>query len=347
MEVVVLGDPVVNITGPTNVCEGDTNTYQVNFTPNTYYSWSTNATTDVIAYQDTSNNVMNIAFDNPGNYTLTIDVLNQCGEGTDNQIVHVLAFPNADAQPDTLLCIGQSTQIFTPPGAGYTYSWSDGNANVGNAASINVTPPATTDYILTVTGTGGCQAHDTVTVEIQMPDPPVVYQDSICDGNIIPITLEADSVGTYLWYEGSTTSSIEVDAVGTYDLSIDVPGMLCPHLVQYNVYLAQPDPPYIYIDSICPNGNLTLAADSVGTYEWQNGSTSSFISVHDPGTYEVSIIIPDAFCPRLVEYHVNELTPDQPILRYDSVCPNGPDNIVLSADTTGTYWSNFRVNPGK
>lgn len=346
IEVVVLGDPVVNITGPANVCEGDTNLYQVIYTPNTYYSWSTTAPSGNIAYQDTANNVMNIAFSLIGNYTLNVNVLNQCGSDDDSQIVHVLPHPNIDSGPDTLLCIGQSVQLSTPTGAGYTYSWSQGSTLLGNTSFITVTPSQTTSYITTVTGNASCQSMDTVEVEIQFPDPPIVYQDSICEGGN-PIQLQADSAGFYTWDNGSGASFINVNSVGTYGLSIDIPGRLCPYLVEYEVEMIYPDPPFIYYDSICPGGNnhLILQADSTGTYTWDDGSVSSYNMIQDVGVYGVSIVMPDELCPRLVQYNIGPLIPDPPILLYDSVCPSGSASIILQADTIGQYdWSTGAMN---
>lgn len=342
VSITVLGDPIVNITGPVNVCLGETNLYQVNFTPETYYSWSTNAPPTSIAYQDTSNNVMNIGFSTLGNYTLYVNVLNQCGSANDNHLVHVLPPPNIAAGPDTLLCIGQSTQLSTPTGAGYSYAWSNGTSNLGTTNSIIVAPTQSTYYYATVTSlTGSCTAYDTAYVEIQFPDSPFIYTDSICQGGN-PITLEADSVGTYTWSTGSSASFININSVGTYDLSIDIPGQLCPRLVQYNVGLTQPEPPFVYVDSICPGGQnrLNLLADSVGTYLWGDGSTLSSLLINDVGIYNLNILQPNAFCPRLVQYNVLPMLPDAPIQAYDSVCPGGYGGIILQAGTPGLYqWS--------
>ncbi len=343
--IVVLGDPNINITGPPNVCLNDTNVYQVGFTGNTYYAWSSNAPPNAIAYQDTSNNVLSIAFDEVGNYTLIISVLNQCGSDVDNQIVHVQPFPLVAAGPDTLICIGESAQISTPTGASYDYFWSEGNTNIGNTNSITVTPDGPTSYHVMVESFFGCQSFDTVDVDILYPDPPIVYYDSICEGGNNVVQLFADSIGAYTWDDGTTNSSILIDEVGTYNVSIEMPGYLCPHLAQYDVYLIYPDPPVVYEDSLCVGGNpIQLNADSVGTYEWGNGSVNSFLNVSAPGTYDLSIIIPGRQCPWLEQFDVSLINPD-PATVYDDVVCEGGNSIELQADQIGEYeWDNGSAN---
>jgi gliding motility-associated-like protein len=345
VEIVALGDPNINITGPANVCLNDTNTYQVTFTGNTYYSWSSNAPPNAIAYQDTSNNVMSIAFDEVGNYTLLINVLNQCGMDNDNQIVHVLPFPITGAGPDTLICIGESTQMSTPTGSGYSYDWSDGTTSVGTTNTVTVTPDASTAYVVTIENFFGCQSLDTVNVEILFPDPPIVYYDSLCDGGNTVLTLFADSVGTYVWDNGSVDSFLEVDEIGTYNVSIEMDSQLCPHLAQYEVSQYYPDAPVIYEDSLCVGGNpIQLQADSLGSYTWGNGSNSSFLNVSVPGTYELSILIPGRDCPWLEEFEVGLINPEPPVIYPEEICEGG-NPIQLQADEIGECeWSDGSTN---
>ena len=341
MSVTVLGDPIVNITGPSNVCEGDTNMFQVNFTPNTYYSWSTTAPGTSIAYQDTSNNVLNIAFSQTGNFTLNLNVLNQCGSDDDSHLVHVLPYPIIAAGPDTLICIGDDTEMSVTTGGGYTYSWSDGATVLGTTSNLSVTPPETTSYIAAVTAIGGCVSHDTVLVEVQFPDPPTIIPDSICNGGN-SIELGASYAGVYTWQDGSHDSTFVVTTPGSYDLSIDIAGELCPYLEQFDVVLTQPWEIDHVIDSICPGGENTivLAADEVGTYVWFDGIETSTHPVTDTGSYQVQILQPDDFCPRILQYDVEPMLPEPAEMLIDSVCPNGDNYIILSADDSGLYdWS--------
>jgi len=346
--IVVLGNPAANITGPTTVCQGDTNLYQVPFSPNTYYGWTTNADLGEIAYQDTSNNVMNISFAETGIYTLSINVLNMCGSASDTHNVNVIAGPTADAGEDDLICIGQEATLQASTSPGLTYSWSDGNTSVGNGSNVTVSPEETTDYFLTVTNNIGCQRMDTIQVEVQYPDPPEVLIDSLCPGGLSSIVLSSPEPGSYEWSNGSTGSSIAVSDTGLYNLSVTVGGLLCPRLYDFDILPIEPEPAQHLTDSLCPGGNneIQLVSPIQGTYIWSTGSNNPVITVSNPGDFALSVYQQGAVCPDLFEFHVEPLIPPAPVLLIDSVCPRGFYPIVLEADATGDYeWSTGEVAP--
>lgn len=306
MEITVLGDPNINISGPANICQGDTVAYQVPFIPNTYYDWDTNAADGSIAYQDTSNNVMNVAFSELGTYTLNLGVLNACGSDDDTHNVTVVAPPTVDTGPDKEICIGDEVDLTTTGIASTSYSWTDGTNEIGTTNVITVSPDIATEYYVTVTSNLGCESYDTVNVDVLFPEPPVLYYDSICPGGNNFIQLQADETGAYTWSTGDITSFTMVSDTGQYFLSVDVTGEICPHFAEYNIAGLIPDPPISMLDSVCPNGNFSiqLAADSTGNYLWSTGSMNRFISVQDTGVYSVYIFIPGNPCPRTLQFTV-------------------------------------------
>ena len=306
IEITVLGDPNINITGPPNICQGDTVSYQVPFIPNTYYNWDTTAPEGSIAYQDTSNNVVNIAFSELGTYTLSLGVLNECGADDDTHNVTVVAPPIVDTGPDQEICINDEIDLTTPGGANNDYAWTDGVNQLGTSNVLTVSPDITSEYYVTVTSDVGCESYDTVRVSVFYPEPPAVYYDSICPGGNNQIRLEADEAGTYNWSTGDNTSFTMISDTGYYYLTVDIPGQLCPHFAEFDVAGLTPDAPIAMLDSVCPNGNFSiqLAADSTGNYIWSTGGMNRFISVGDTGVYTVFIFIPGNPCPRTLQYTV-------------------------------------------
>lgn len=137
------------------MCEGDTVHYRVPFYPNTYYSWSTNAEL--------------------GSYQLSINALNQCGSASDIHNVTVIGIPKVDAGDDALICINDTVSLSTATAPGYTFNWMANNTEVGTSNTIEVSLEITTEYITTVTGTGGCQNQDTVIAEAQFPEPVELF----------------------------------------------------------------------------------------------------------------------------------------------------------------------------
>lgn len=318
MEITVLGDPNINISGPQNVCEGDTSLFQVPFIPNTYFSWTTSATADNIAYQDTANNVMNIAFDTPGTYTLTLGVLNACGSDDDSHTVNVLAPPGISSSPDVDICIGESVTLDVTQAAGNSYEWQEGGSTISNTNSVTVSPEETTEYVVTVSSNIGCESQDTTVVELFYPEAPVVYTDSICPGGYNNLRLDADETGIYFWSDETTESYTIVHDTGTYTLMVNVPDEVCPHYAEWQIAALLPDPPVYLTDSVCPNGSasIRLQADSVGSYLWSTGGMNRYIMVSDTGTYTVQIFGADDPCPRTLAFVV---IPDTCIITMDGM----------------------------
>lgn len=88
--IVVLGAPDVLISGPTSVCQGDTNHYQVPLENNTYYSWASNNGTVL----GTANNEIDIQFNTTlGSHIITVDAINLCGSSTSSVSVVVNPLP--------------------------------------------------------------------------------------------------------------------------------------------------------------------------------------------------------------------------------------------------------------
>ena len=265
--VVVLGAPNVLITGPAIVCQGDTNHYQVPFSDNTYYAWSSNNGSIV----DTANNEIELKFNTiVGSHNISINAINQCGSSSAIKNVQVKAYPNVNAGIDTVVCINTSIMLSTPTGTGYAYSWSNGTSNVSSSSSVTVTPSVSTNYIISVTGPGGCNKKDSVTVLVQTPSQ-AVYADSTCPNGDFPILLSTDSIGNYSWNTGAVTPQISVVDTGTYTLTVNFQDAVCPRIITFNVL---PDP--------CP---IDLAFPNV--FSPNSDGYNDFFSPIAPGEFDV------------------------------------------------------------
>jgi gliding motility-associated-like protein len=285
---------------------GDTSSYEVPFIGSTYYSWTTDALPEEVAFQDTSNNVLNIAFDEAGSYTLNLNVLNQCGANDDSYTITVVESPVADAGADIDICEGDEAFLDIATGNLLTYTWADASGTFANNNSTTASPSVDTEYYGTVTSNVGCSDTDTVLVIINYPEPAIQYVDSICPGGDNTIRLQADSTGQYQWSTGSTDYYAPVSDTGMYYLTVDIPNAICPHLAEYHVIPATPELPILYADSVCPGGAefIQLQSNLSGQHIWNTGQVNPTIYVNDTGFYSVNIYVLDAPCPRIFHFLV-------------------------------------------
>lgn len=177
--ITVLSNPPVTISGPAKRCEGQT--AALNAAGNhLYYSWSTGDSTPAITVNST------------GTYSVT--ATNQSGcLVTDNHSVMIssphpvisISEQSGEINDDGIICEG--AQVMLTASGGGSYSWANPSST---APYIQVSPSATTIYIVTVTDAGNCTGKDTVSIQVN-PLPAVTFnvQDSFpSNSSIIHLT---------------------------------------------------------------------------------------------------------------------------------------------------------------
>lgn len=341
--ITVLGQPSAAISGPPEMCQNEVTEFNVPFYPNTYYGWETTAPEEYIAFQDTSNNVLNIAFNEPGSYQLNISVLNLCGSANAGLTVDVNPSPEAEAGEDVLICLGESAALNGSPIPGGSYVWSNATQTVANQLNASVSPTENTVYYFEATSANGCTGIDSVLVSVEPPDPPVVIEDAMCPGGLNELILTAPGVGQHTWSTGESSASIVVNDVGVYGLSTEVPNQNCPNLFEFNVLPLEPPVAISLTDSICDGSanELVLEAPTVGVYLWSTGETTSSITVTETGDYQLEVFSQGEACQQPYVFDVIEYLPDPPVLLTDSVCEGGLSSIFLAPPVPGNafVWS--------
>lgn len=127
----------------------------------------------------------------------------------DSLYANVLNLPNIDAGADQFICNGSSVLLNALGGS--NYQWSNGIIN-----GVLFTPPITTTFYVSGSGTNGCINSDSVLVHV-MPIPAVSIvggNHSICTGGAT--TLTASGADSYSWNTGESTNSITTNQVGNY-----------------------------------------------------------------------------------------------------------------------------------
>ncbi|MFN8359848.1 MAG: PKD domain-containing protein [Candidatus Kapaibacterium sp.] len=171
---VTVGSIVAKVSNDTTICSGTS--IQLLASGGAKYTWSP------------STGLSDSTIENPiatPTKTTTYKVNVSSGTCEDSALVTITVNPQptAKAGQDKTLCIGASTEIGEAAQAGFTYQWQPTNG-LDDATKANPTasPTSTTQYILTVTGNGGCSSSDTVLVTIGTIKAIVSNDTSICEG---------------------------------------------------------------------------------------------------------------------------------------------------------------------
>ena len=119
------------------------------------------------------------------------------GINTDEVIITVNPLPTIDAGADQAICNGDQTTISAS--GGNTYDW---NNSLGAGAAHNVSPTATTTYIVVGTDLDGCENTDEVIVTVNaLPTINAGVDQEVCEGESVTLTATASN-GTISWDNG-------------------------------------------------------------------------------------------------------------------------------------------------
>ncbi len=204
----LLNPPSIYVVPNAPVCFGDTIGYFVQFSPNTYYSWTAPTCGSML---DTTNNQMTIAWNQTtGPCNLQVYAINECGSNTGSTTININPLPNAFAGNDTLMCEGDSIQL-TASG-GNNYSWTPNNTlQNANTSTPTAFPPSTQTYIVQVTDNQNCKNTDTILVSVN-PVPPfsVGANQSIICGDSVQINSTQIAGASYDWLPANNISANNV-----------------------------------------------------------------------------------------------------------------------------------------
>jgi gliding motility-associated-like protein len=261
--------PQTQITGATSFCAGSSTLLEAVGSFNGYL-WSTGEMTPGINVTQT------------GVYSVTVSTSAGC-TGTDQFSVTALPAPSPQITGDLDLCEGETTTLNA--GNNFTsYLWPDGSS----AQTLVVF--ANGHYIVTVTNSIGCPGYDTVNVVISsLPEPQISGTLAICEGD--QTLLDAGAGYTsYLWSNGSASQTLNVNAAGTYSVTVTT-GAGCIGSSSVSVQESlNPVPDIIGDSEVCIGENSTLNAGPGYTgYLWSNGLTTPVIDVTISGTYGVTV----------------------------------------------------------
>jgi hypothetical protein len=268
----------------------------------TSYSWSNGSASASITVSPTTTTT----------YTVTVTNANGCSTTTSTTIiVNPLPVPGITVietsgiqNNDAVIC-SSSPATLTATG-GTSYLWGNGSST----ASLTVTPAVTTSYTVTVTSAAGCSAVTSVTITVnQLPVPVLLTADMsgisnddgiICNGSSATLTISGGS--SYLWSDGTTSTSITVSpaATATYSVTVTSSDACASTATKTVVVNSLPVPSFSYAETsglanndgtICAGASVMITASSGSSYAWNTGGATSTITVSPSSstTYTVTV----------------------------------------------------------
>jgi len=255
--------PVAQISGALAICLGNNTTLSAS--GGTSYLWN----------NTTMGNVLTI---NPI-VTTTYSVVASTGScnDTDTYVVTVNPLPLVIVSPDTAICLGNSVTL-SVIGSTANYLWSP---VISNAATLNVSPIATTNYSVAATDANGCKNNAVVKVTVNsLPIASVSSNTTICAGSTTG--LSASGGINYLWNNLSASSLINVAPLTSTTYSVIVTNNNgCTAVASVLVSVDQPPVPSVSNDtSVCEGQPIVLLASGGTSYSWSTGSLSPTIKIN-------------------------------------------------------------------
>ncbi len=190
----------------------------------------------------------------------------------------------------TLLCQGESTML-TATGA-QLYDWSPGAAVSSTSGDTVMASPSSTQWIY-VTGTDGYGCSPTTdSVQININPSPAVNlgnDTTICANVQIPL-IAPTGLSSYQWSDGTSGSSIQVSAVGTYTVTV-TDGLGCTNTD--SIEITNDTVPVIDLGNdtaVCDGFAISLVAPGTwSAYSWSNGNSGPVALFNTAGFHFLTV----------------------------------------------------------
>ena len=294
-----------------------------------------NATPLVIPQEEYVNGQfqINIPADLTGTHSVCIRVLNGSGEWSDVSCetftICNMTLPSITETGED--CSDQPHLLSIPSGVYDTILWSTDETS----STIEITTPG--EYTVTVTD-NGCTSVATFMAEFEIIEE-VIFElsGSICEGDVQQVSI-TNTYDSYLWEDGSETSSIDVTNEGTYQ--VQVTQGTCTFDASIFVDYYTPTNPVIMLTGSGCEGDTQVLALAAGYTDmtWSTGAIAETLSVTTPGEYGVTAL--DQGCPVASTITVSfDSLPTYELTTSGSECEGEGLNLSIVPDSYTYLWS--------
>ncbi|TVR80437.1 MAG: hypothetical protein EA409_08385 [Saprospirales bacterium] len=260
------------ITGPNEICEGETAILST-IPSFATYEWSTGSIQETLVIGES------------GTYTVEVGDGRGCfGTAEFNLIVNEL--PEGDLIADKEgLCPGENLElVFVTSNNISEFLWSDSSTD--NTLIVN----ASGVYELTVTDEKGCKAtFDIAIVDFDAPIPEIDGLTEFCSGELVTLSVD-DFFDNYQWSTGDTTNETTISSGGSFSITVTDENE-CTGIALFSVTENPlPQPQITGPNEICDGQNATLGvSQSFSSYLWSTGSIEDEIIVSVSGPIELEV----------------------------------------------------------
>ncbi|MFM2189866.1 MAG: hypothetical protein RL491_252, partial [Bacteroidota bacterium] len=166
---------------------------------------------------------------------------------------------------------------------------------------------------------------------------------SLCPGG--NVTLTANQGQSYLWSNGATSQSINVNTAGTYTVTVSNGPNCSATSTPVSVTVGGSTATINGVLSLCNGANTTLTATAGTSYLWSNGATTQSINVSQAGNYTVTVTASGG-CTASANANVQiNPTPVPVISGTFAACQGASATLNASAGFTSYLWSNGASTP--
>ncbi len=211
-------------------------------------------------------------------------------------------------------------------------------------------------FVITYELNQGACNYEAVPVEVMVNLTPVVEifgNNNFCEGESTIFEASA-GFASYLWSNGSTSSSITVTSPDTYIVTVtDANG--CTGIQSIVALATEIETPLIDADgktAICEGELIILSVPDVySSYLWENnGSIESSLLINGPGTYNVTVTN-DGGCESFASITLEEAFIETPMMLVDGV-EAAEENLICAGGQTitlgmGTDYTNYLWSTGE
>lgn len=192
--------PQVNLGPNVLICPGNSTTLNgASTTPSVNYLWNTGATTPTLNVSTT------------GTYSIAVN--DGTCVGRDTIVVGAAPVPTALLQDTLKICDGV-TAVLNAGNPGANFVWSNGST------SQTISTGAAGLYKVQVTNSNSCLITDSTYLVVNpLPIVDLGIDTTICQNSTIVLDAE-NAGGTYVWSNGATTQTIDINAAGTYSVIV-------------------------------------------------------------------------------------------------------------------------------
>jgi gliding motility-associated-like protein len=267
-----------------------------------------------------------------GSYDVNVIVYDGLLTDTVTYTINIATTPDPDLGNPISICGDDSVQLNPGSFPGASFLWNDNSTN----PTYWVTQ--TEVIYVNVTTLAGCVGGDTLDVS-QTPAPIVNLgpTSTNCVGDTVVLDVTNTPSSTYLWQDGTTSSTYTVVSTGNYVVTVSDNGCSATD----NVLITFNPAPAIGLGNdttICAGFSIYLdATNQNATYVWQDGSTNAGIFVSDPGIYVVQVFVGNCFAADTITID-QQAIPEVFLGEDSSLCAGQPIELVAYAYVASYNW---------